>query len=104
MMMGFFSERGIEIVIAAAAVSVVALIGGLMTEVGPWYEGLRFPSASPAQLAFRARLDSHLHPDRRRRRHRLGERRGAGCPVRLIVLFRDQRRSEPLVEPALLQA
>ena len=35
MMMGFFSERGIEIVVAAAAVSVVALIGGLMTEVGP---------------------------------------------------------------------
>ena len=52
MMMGFFSERGIEIVIAAAAVSVVALIGGLMTDVGPWYEGLRFPRLRPPNWLF----------------------------------------------------
>jgi translocator protein len=52
MMMGFFSERGIEIVIAAAAVSVVALIGGLMTEVGPWYESLRFPRLRPPNWLF----------------------------------------------------
>ena len=52
MMMGFFSERGIEIVIAAAAVSVVALIGGLMTDVGPWYESLRFPRLRPPNWLF----------------------------------------------------
>ena len=52
MMMGFFSERGIEIVIAAAAVSVVALVGGLMTDVGPWYESLRFPRLRPPNWLF----------------------------------------------------
>jgi benzodiazapine receptor len=52
MMMGFFSERGLEIVIAAAAVSVVALIGGLMTDVGPWYESLRFPRLRPPNWLF----------------------------------------------------
>ena len=52
MLMGFFSERGIEIVIAAAAVSVVALVGGLMTDVGPWYESLRFPRLRPPNWLF----------------------------------------------------
>ncbi len=52
MMMGFFSERGIEIIIAAAAVSVVALVGGLMTDVGPWYESLRFPRLRPPNWLF----------------------------------------------------
>ena len=52
MMMGFFSERGIEIAIAAAAVSVVAMIGGLMTDVGPWYESLRFPRLRPPNWLF----------------------------------------------------
>ena len=51
-MMGFFSERGIEIVIAAAGVSVVALIGGLMTDVGLWYESLRFPRLRPPNWLF----------------------------------------------------
>jgi translocator protein len=52
MMMSFFSERGLEIVIAAAAVSVVALVGGLMTDVGPWYESLRFPRLRPPNWLF----------------------------------------------------
>jgi tryptophan-rich sensory protein len=52
MMMSFFSERGIEIVVAAAAVTVVAVIGGLMTDVGPWYEGLRFPAIRPPNWLF----------------------------------------------------
>ena len=52
MMMGFFSERGIEIAVAAAAVTLVAIIGGLMTEVGAWYEGLRFPSLRPPNWLF----------------------------------------------------
>jgi benzodiazapine receptor len=52
MIMGFFPERGIEIAIAAAAVSVVAIIGGLMTDVGPWYESLRFPRLRPPNWLF----------------------------------------------------
>jgi benzodiazapine receptor len=52
MIMGFFSERGLEIVIAAAAVSVVALVGGLLTDVGPWYESLRFPRLRPPNWLF----------------------------------------------------
>jgi translocator protein len=52
MMLGFFSERGLEIVIAAAAVSVVAVIGGLLTDVGPWYESLRFPRLRPPNWLF----------------------------------------------------
>ena len=52
MIMGFFSERGIEIAIAAAAVSIVAMIGGLMTDVGPWYESLRFPRLRPPNWLF----------------------------------------------------
>jgi translocator protein len=51
-LMGFFTERGIEIVIAAAAVSVIALIGGLLTDVGPWYESLRFPRLRPPNWLF----------------------------------------------------
>lgn len=52
MLMGFFSERGVEIVIAAAAVTAVALIGGLMTDVGPWYESLSFPKLRPPNWLF----------------------------------------------------
>jgi benzodiazapine receptor len=52
MLTGFFSERGIEILIAAAAVSVVALVGGLMTDVGPWYESLKFPKLRPPNWLF----------------------------------------------------
>jgi translocator protein len=52
MMMGFFSERGAEIAVAAAAVTVVAMIGGLLTEVGAWYESLKFPSLRPPNWLF----------------------------------------------------
>jgi translocator protein len=51
-LMGFFSGRGIEIIIAAASVSVVAVVGGLMTDVGPWYENLRFPKLRPPNWLF----------------------------------------------------
>ena len=44
--------RGAEIAVAAAAVSVVALAGGLMTEVGDWYESLTFPRLRPPNWLF----------------------------------------------------
>ena len=102
MMMGFFSERGIEIVIAAAAVSVVALIGGLMTDVGPWYESLRFPRLRPPNWLFGpawtvifiliaaagvVAWESAENP----------------TPGFVLYPLSDQRRSEPPVEPAVLQ-
>ena len=52
MLMGFVSGRGVEIIVAAASVSVVAVIGGLMTDVGPWYESLRFPKLRPPNWLF----------------------------------------------------
>ena len=52
MIMGFFSERVIEIAVAAGAVTIVAVIGGLMTDVGAWYESLRFPSLRPPNWLF----------------------------------------------------
>ena len=41
-----------EIAVALGVGSAVAVIGGLMTDVGPWYEQPEFPSAETAQLAF----------------------------------------------------
>jgi translocator protein len=52
MIAGLFSERGIEIAVAAASVTLVAVIGGLLTEVGDWYEALRFPSLRPPNWLF----------------------------------------------------
>jgi benzodiazapine receptor len=40
------------IAIAAAAALAVALLGGLMTEIGPWYRGLQKPSWQPPDWAF----------------------------------------------------
>jgi tryptophan-rich sensory protein len=48
----FSSDRWIVIAVAVAAVSVVAVIGGLMTDVGPWYESLRFPPYRPPNWLF----------------------------------------------------
>ena len=50
--MAFVSDRWIEIVIAAAAVTCVAVAGGLLTEIGPWYEGLNFPTWRPPNWVF----------------------------------------------------
>jgi len=41
-----------EIAVAAGAVVVVAVIGGLTTNTGPWYKNLRFPAAKPPDWAF----------------------------------------------------
>jgi benzodiazapine receptor len=40
------------IAIAAAAALAVALLGGLMTDIGPWYRGLQKPSWQPPDWAF----------------------------------------------------
>jgi benzodiazapine receptor len=41
-----------EILVALAGVAVVAVAGGLMTDVGPWYESLRFPRLRPPNWLF----------------------------------------------------
>lgn len=41
-----------EIVVAVISVVVVAFAGGLATEIGPWYEGLRFPALRPPNWLF----------------------------------------------------
>ncbi len=41
-----------EIAVALASVAVVAVIGGSMTDVGPWYERLNFPRLKPPNWAF----------------------------------------------------
>lgn len=41
-----------EILVAAGAVLVAAIAGGLMTDVGPWYESLRFPRIRPPNWLF----------------------------------------------------
>jgi benzodiazapine receptor len=48
----FVTDRWLEIAVAFAAVMVVALLGGLLTEVGPWYEGLKFPWFRPPNWLF----------------------------------------------------
>jgi benzodiazapine receptor len=40
------------IAIAAAAALAVALLGGLMTDIGPWYRSLQKPSWQPPDWAF----------------------------------------------------
>lgn len=51
-MMDFTSDRWEVIGIAVASVAFVAVIGGLMTDVGAWYESLRFPSFRPPNWLF----------------------------------------------------
>lgn len=41
-----------EILVAVGAVVVVAAAGGLMTEIGDWYESLRFPRLRPPNWLF----------------------------------------------------
>lgn len=45
-------QHGREIAIAVAAAIVLGTIGGLSTEAGAWYEGLRFPSLRPPNWLF----------------------------------------------------
>ena len=46
-MIGDIPERWIIVAIAAVWVTIVAVLGGLLTEVGEWYENLTFPSWRP---------------------------------------------------------
>ena len=103
MMMGFFSERGIEIAIAAAAVSVVALIGGLMTDVGPWYESLRFPRLRPPNWLFGPAWTVIFILIAAAGVIAWESAEDPATRFRLVILFFDQRRLEPSVEPAVLQ-
>jgi benzodiazapine receptor len=51
-MIGDIPERWIIVAIAAAWVTIVAVLGGLLTEVGEWYENLTFPSWRPPNWLF----------------------------------------------------
>jgi tryptophan-rich sensory protein len=46
------TRRWRTIAAAAAAASAVAILGGLMTDLGPWYYGLEKPSWSPPDWLF----------------------------------------------------
>lgn len=46
------SERLRPILIAAAAAIAVAALGSSMTDIGPWYQGLRFPGWKPPDWLF----------------------------------------------------
>ncbi len=41
-----------QVLTAAAAAIVVAVLGGSMTDIGPWYQGLAKPSYQPPDWAF----------------------------------------------------
>jgi tryptophan-rich sensory protein len=51
MMQTFWTNWG-EIAIAAGAAVFVAIIGGVATDVGPWYQSLRFPALRPPDWLF----------------------------------------------------
>jgi benzodiazapine receptor len=51
-MIEMVTERWVAVAVAAASVTAVAVAGGLLTEVGPWYEALRFPSWRPPNWLF----------------------------------------------------
>lgn len=46
------ADRWTLVVVATVIVGVVAVLGGLATEIGEWYEGLRFPSWRPPNWLF----------------------------------------------------
>ncbi len=45
-------QRWPEIAVALASVAVCAIIGGSVTDVGPWYQRLKFPRLKPPDWAF----------------------------------------------------
>ena len=45
-------ERWTVIAIGGGVALLVAFAGGMLTVVGPWYEGLRFPSWRPPNWLF----------------------------------------------------
>lgn len=51
-MMSLAADRWTLVAVATAMVGVVALLGGLATEIGEWYESLRFPPWRPPNWIF----------------------------------------------------
>lgn len=51
-MMSLAADRWTLVAVATGVAGLVALLGGLATEVGAWYEGLRFPSWRPPNWLF----------------------------------------------------
>ena len=52
MMDSLAADRWTLVAVATAIVALVALLGGLATEIGEWYEGLNFPSWRPPNWLF----------------------------------------------------
>ena len=48
----FPSPRGRAVVTAALAALAVAMLGGLATDIGPWYLGLKQPAWKPPDILF----------------------------------------------------
>lgn len=51
-MMELDSARAVEVLVAAAAIIALGFAGGMMTEVGDWYENLNFPRLRPPNWLF----------------------------------------------------
>lgn len=51
-MMSLAADRWTLVTVATVIVALVALIGGVATEIGEWYEGLNFPSWRPPNWVF----------------------------------------------------
>ncbi len=51
-MIAALADRWAEIAVALVAVMACAVVGGAMTEIGAWYEGLRFPRLRPPNWLF----------------------------------------------------
>ena len=47
-----FAQRGRPVLVAAACAFGVAVLGGVMTDLGPWYQHLRQPGWKPPDWAF----------------------------------------------------
>ncbi len=52
MMDSLAADRWTLVAVATASVALVALLGGLATEISEWYEGLNFPSWRPPNWLF----------------------------------------------------
>lgn len=51
-MMSLAADRWTLVAVATVIVALVAVIGGVATEIGEWYEGLNFPSWRPPNWVF----------------------------------------------------
>ena len=104
MMNSLAADRWTLVAVATAIVALVAVLGGLATEIGDWYEGLNFPSWRPPNWLFGPAwtlifvltatsgvLAWEQAPDDAAR-------------VRLLGALCDQRRAQRRLEPAVLQA